>query len=52
MLTGHILVEIGELLDLLLDWRIAVGVFRDVELIDFSLQAMELVESGFDLPPA
>lgn len=35
--TCHVFVEVGKLLDLLLDWWVAVGVLRDVKLINLCL---------------
>lgn len=35
--------------DFLLEGSSAVWIFGDVEFVDFCLQTMQLVESGFDL---
>ena len=47
--TGHIFVEVCELLDLLFDRWVAVRIFRYVQFVYLCLQPMELIERALDL---
>lgn len=49
--TDHVLVEVGELLDFLLDGSRAVRVVGDVEVVDLCLEPVQLVEGALDLLP-
>jgi len=48
--TGHIFVEVCELLDLFFDWRVAMRILRNIQFVNLSLQSVQLVESALNLP--
>lgn len=47
--TGHVFVEVCELLDLFFDRRVAVRILRDIQFVYLRLQSVQLVESALDL---
>ena len=42
--TCHVLVQVGQLLDLFLSRRTAMRILRDVKFVDIGLKAMEFIE--------